>query len=288
VGEGDEVIVTPFTFIATAEVITQVGARPTFVDIEEKSFNLDPAKIEKALTHRTKAIIPVHLYGQAVDMSKIMDTAKKYGLKVIEDVAQAFGTEYHGWAGRPKKLGSMGDVGCLSFFPTKNLGGYGDGGMVLTNDHEVATRIKMLRVHGLDSNCGHFLLGYNSRLDELQAAILRVKLRWVDKWTRMRHQNASLYDKLFSSSTVPVRIPFQAPYARHRLRDYLKKKGIETKIYYPLPLHLQKVYRDLGCSDLDLPMAEKASKEVLSLPIYPELREAQIELVVNEIKNFFS
>ena len=302
VGEGDEVIVTPFTFIATAEVITQVGARPTFVDIEEKSFNLDPAKIEKALTHRTKAIIPVHLYGQAVDMRKIMDTAKKQGLKVIEDVAQAFGTEYHGWAaGRPKKLGSMGDVGCLSFFPTKNLGGYGDGGMVLTNDHEVVRRIKMLRVHGLDSNCGHSLLGYNSRLDELQAAILRVKLRWVDKWTRMRRQNASLYDKLFSSSTVPVRIPWEAPYARHsycaytiripkrdRLRDYLKKKGIETKIYYPLPLHLQKVYRDLGCSDLDLPMAERASKEVLSLPIYPELREAQIELVVNEIKNFFS
>lgn len=302
VGEGDEVIVTPFTFIATAEVITQVGARPTFVDIEEKSFNLDPARIEKALTHRTKAIIPVHLYGQAVDMGKIMDTAKKYGLKVIEDAAQAFGTEYHGWAaGRPEKLGSMGDVGCLSFFPTKNLGGYGDGGMVLTNDQEVARRIKMLRVHGLDSNCGHSLLGYNSRLDELQAAILRVKLRCVDKWTRMRRQNASLYDKLFSSSTVPVRIPWEAPYTRHsycaytiripkrdRLQDYLKKKGIETKIYYPLPLHLQEVYRDLGCSDLDLPMAERASKEVLSLPIYPELREAQIEFVVNEIKNFFS
>jgi len=299
VGEGDEVIVTPFTFVATAEVITQVDARPTFVDIEEKSFNLDPAKIEKALTHRTKAIIPVHLYGQAVDMRKIMDIAKKYGLEVIEDVAQAFGTEYHGWAGRPKKLGSIGDVGCLSFFPTKNLGGYGDGGMVLTNDHEVARRIKMLRVHGLDSNCGHSLLGYNSRLDELQAAILRVKLRWVDEWTRMRRQNASLYDKLFSSSIVPVRIPFQAPYARHsfcaytirtperdRLKDYLKKKGIETKIYYPLPLHLQKVYRNLGYGDLDLPIAERASKEVLSLPIYPELREAQIEFVVKEIKNF--
>jgi dTDP-4-amino-4,6-dideoxygalactose transaminase len=299
VGKGDEVIVTPFTFIATAEVITQVGARPTFVDIEEKSFNLDPTKIEKAITRRTKAIIPVHLYGQAVDMCKIMHTAKKHNLKVIEDVAQAFGTEYHGWAGRPKKLGSIGDVGCLSFFPTKNLGGYGDGGMVLTNDCEVARKIKMLRVHGLDSNCSHSLLGYNSRLDELQAAILRVKLRWVDKWTRMRRQNASLYNKLFSSSAVPVRIPFQVPYARHsfcvytirtpqrdKLKDYLKKKGIGTKIYYPLPLHLQEVYRNLGYNEDDLPIAERASKEVLSLPIYPELREAQIELVVKEIKNF--
>ncbi len=300
VGKGDEVIVTPFTFIATAEVITQVGARPTFIDIEEKSFNLDPAEIEQALTSRTKAIIPVHLYGQAVDMSKIMHTAEKHGLKVIEDVAQAFGTEYHGWAGRPRKLGSIGDVGCLSFFPTKNLGGYGDGGMVLTNDPEVARRIKMLRVHGQDSDCGHSLLGYNSRLDELQAAILRVKLRHVDKWTRMRRQNASLYNELFSSSAVPVRIPFQVSYARHsfcvytirtpqrdRLRDYLRKKGIETKIYYPLPLHLQKVYRNLGYSDLDFPIAERASTEVLSLPIYPELREAQIELVVKEVKKFF-
>ncbi|MFQ5835586.1 MAG: DegT/DnrJ/EryC1/StrS family aminotransferase [bacterium] len=301
VGEGDEVIVTPFTFIATAEVISQVGARPIFVDIEEKTFDLDPAKIEQALTSRTKAIVPVHLYGQAVDMGQIMHTAKEYGLKVIEDVAQAFGTEYRGWAGRPKKLGAIGDVGCLSFFPTKNLGGYGDGGMVLTNDPEVARKIKMLRVHGLDSNRGHSLLGYNSRLDELQAAILRVKLRWVDKWTRMRRQNASLYNKLFSSSTIPVRIPFQAPYAWHsfcaytirtpkrdRLRDYLKKKGIETKVYYPFPLHLLKVYRNLGHSNLDLPVAERTSKEVLSLPIYPELREVQIEFVVKEIKNFFS
>jgi len=299
VGEGDEVIVTPFTFIATAEVITQVGARPVFVDIEEKSFNLDPTKIKQALTSRTKAIIPVHLYGQAVDMDKIMHVAKKHGLKVIEDVAQAFGTEYHGWAHPPKKLGSIGDVGCLSFFPTKNLGGYGDGGMVLTNHHEVARKMKMLRVHGLDSNDNHSLLGYNSRLDELQAAILRVKLRHVDKWTRMRRQNASLYNELFSSSTIPVRIPFQAPYAWHsfcaytirtaqrdKLRDYLKKKGIETKIYYPLPLHCQKVYSNLGYSEGDLPVAERASKEVLSLPIYPELKEAQIELVVKEIKNF--
>lgn len=301
VGEGDEVIVTPFTFIATAEVITQVGARPAFVDIEEKSFNLDPTKIKQALTPRTKAIIPVHLYGQAVDMDKIMHVAKKHGLKVIEDVAQAFGTEYHGRAHPPKKLGSMGDVGCLSFFPTKNLGGYGDGGMVLTNHHEVARRIKMLRVHGLDSNGNHSLLGYNSRLDELQAAILRVKLRHVDKWTRMRRQNAFLYNELFSSSTIPVRIPFQAPYAWHsfcaytirtaqrdKLRDYLKKKGIETKIYYPLPLHRQKVYSNLGYSEGDLPVAERVSKEVLSLPIYPELKEAQIELVVKEIKNFLS
>jgi dTDP-4-amino-4,6-dideoxygalactose transaminase len=301
VGEGDEVIVTPFTFIATAEVITQVGARPTFVDIEEKSFNLDPAKIEHALTSRTKAIIPVHLYGQAVDMGKIMHTAKKHGLKVIEDVAQAFGAEYHSGAHQSKKLGSIGDVGCLSFFPTKNLGGCGDGGMVLTNDYEVARKIKMLRAHGLDSNHTHSLLGYNSRLDELQAAILRVKLRYVNKWRRMRHQNASLYNKLFSSSTIPVRIPCQAPYVWHsfcvytirtpkrdRLRDYLKEKGIETKVYYPLPLHLQGVYRNLGYSDLDLPVAERASKEVLSLPIYPGLKKAQIELVVKEIKNFFS
>ncbi|MFQ6067774.1 MAG: DegT/DnrJ/EryC1/StrS family aminotransferase [bacterium] len=300
VGEGDEVIVTPFTFIATAEVITQVGARPIFVDIEEKTFNLDPAKIEPALTPRTKAIMPVHLYGQAVDMGKIMSIAKENHLKVIEDVAQAFGAEYHGRSGRPRKLGSIGDIGCLSFFPTKNLGAYGDGGMVLTSDHKVARKIRMLRVHGLDSNYGHSLLGYNSRLDELQAAILRVKLRYVDKWMKMRCQNASLYNKLFSSCKIPVTTPSEVPYARHsfcvytvrmprrdELRDYLKKKGIETKVYYRLPLHLEKAYRSLGYNQGDLPIAEKTSKEVLSLPIYPELSKAQIELVVKEIKNFF-
>ncbi len=294
-GKGDEVITTPFTFVATAEVIVQVGARPVFVDIEEETFNIDPAKIEEAITEKTRAIIPVHLYGHPADMKPIMGIAKKYNLRVIEDAAQAMGAEYS-----LKKAGSIGDAGCLSFFPTKNLGGCGDGGMVLTNNEKTAEKIKALRTHGTKSDYIYSVFGYNSRLDELQAAILRVKLKYLDEWIEMRRQKASLYNELFSSFDIAVKVPFQAPYARHtycvytirtsereRLKEYLGAKGIGTKVYYPLPLHLQRVYEYLDYKKGDFPIAEKASREVLSLPIYPELEKDKIELVVREISNFF-
>lgn len=299
ISEGDEVTTAPFTFVATTEAIVQVGAKPVFVDIEEETFNIDPAKIEEAITEKTRAIIPVHLYGQAVNIEPIMRIAKKYSLKVIEDAAQAIGAEYG-----LKKVGSIGDVGCLSFFPTKNLGGCGDGGMVLTNDEKIAEKIKSLRIHGTKSDYIYSVFGYNSRLDELQAAILRVKLKYLDKWIEMRRQKAFLYNELFSSSpsgpSKGVKIPQEAPHARHsycvytictpereRLKEYLETKGIRTKVYYPLPLHLQRVHKDLGYRKGDFPLAEKASREVLSLPIYPELERDKIELVVKEISNFF-
>lgn len=321
IGKEDEVITTPFTFIATTEAITQVGARPVFVDIDEETLNIDPAKIEEVITERTKAIIPVHLYGQPADMGPIMRIAKKYKLKVIEDAAQAIGAEYNVTqslnpdqppsslenstspnSNFTKKVGSIGDVACLSFFPTKNLGGCGDGGMIITDDEEIARRAKALRVHGRSSNNYFYSLsGYNSRLDELQAAILRVKLRYLDQWIKMRRSKASLYNQLLSPSSTPIKLPLSAPYRKHtyylytiriskrdELKEYLRKKGIGTKIYYPLPLHLQKIYKSLGYGQGDLPVAEKASREVLSVPIYPELTEDKVELVAREINNFFT
>jgi len=321
IGKEDEVITAPFTFIATTEAITQVGAQPVFVDIDEDAFNINPEKIEEAIREKTKAIMPVHLYGQPAEMGPIMRIAKKYKLKVIEDVAQAMGAEYSFTqslnSDRPlsslenstsrdsnstKKAGSIGDVGCLSFFPTKNLGGCGDGGMIITDDEEIARTIRALRVHGRSSNNYFYsLAGYNSRLDELQAVILRVKLRYLDEWIKMRSKKASLYSQLLSSSSTPIKRPLSAPHGKHtyslytiriskrdELKEYLQKKGIGTKIYYPLPLHLQKIYNNLGYRQGDLPVAEKASKEVLSLPIYPELGEDKVELVAREINNFFT
>ena len=300
IGEEDEVITTPFTFFATAEAITQVGARPVFVDIEEESFNIDPAKIEEKLTKRTKAIVPVHLYGQPASMGSIMEIAGRHNLHIIEDAAQAFGAEYS-FSRAAKKVGSIGDLGCLSFYPTKNIGGCGDGGMILTHHEKIAERLRVLRDHGASSLYIHSMVGYNSRLDELQAAALRVKLRHVDSWIEMRRQNASLYDELLSNSKGLVTVPYQVPSALHtfcaytirahqrdRLRDYLTKKGVGTRVYYPLPLHLQEVYARLGYKKGDLPVSEKACQEVISLPMYPELKEEQIEFVVREIKNFFS
>jgi len=317
----DEVITSPFTFIATTEAIMQVGARPVFVDIDEETFNINPEKIEEAITEKTKAIIPVHLYGQPADMGPIMRIAKKYKLKVIEDAAQAIGAEYsftqslnsdqplssleNSTSPNPnskKKVGSIGDAGCLSFFPTKNLGGCGDGGMIITDDEEIAGRAKALRVHGVSSNNYFYsLAGYNSRLDELQAAILRVKLRYLDEWIKMRCKKASLYSQLLSSSSTPIKLPFSAPHRKHtyslytiriskrdELKEYLQKKEIGTKIYYPLPLHLQKIYDNLGYRQRDLPVAEKVSRDVLSLPIYPELGEDKVELVAREINNFLT
>jgi len=298
VGKGDEVIVPPFTFIATAQVITQIGANPVFVDIEEETFDIDVEKIEPAITEKTRAILPVHLYGHPAPMEKIISLARKYNLKVIEDSAQALGAEYLS-SQVFRKVGSLGDAGCLSFFPTKVLGGCGDAGMILTNKEEIAEKVRILRTHGLENNYSCSLSGYNSRLDELQGAILRVKLRYLDEWIEMRRRKASFYNELFTSFSSPVKVPQEASSVRHsygvytirtlqrnQLKEYLATKGIETKIYYPLPLHLQKVYKEIGYKKGDFPVAEKASKEVLSLPIYPELTEDKIEFVVKEIRNF--
>ncbi len=297
IGKGDEVIVPPFTFISTVGVITQIGASPVFTDIEEETFNIDTEKIEEVITEKTKAIIPVHLYGHAAQMEKIISVAKKYNLKIIEDAAQALGTECL-FLGIFYKVGSLGDVGCLSFYPTKVLGACGDGGMVLTNNEEVAEKIIFLRAHGLDGDYSYCIPGYNSRLDELQGAILRVKLKYLDDWINMRRQKAHLYNELFTSSPS-MKIPQEASYTRHNygvytirslqrdhLKEYLTRRGIGTKVYYPLPLHLEEIHKGLGYKKGDFPVAEKASRQVLSLPIYPELSEDDIKLVTEEIGKF--
>jgi len=319
IGPGDEVITTPFTFIATAEAITQTGATPVFVDIDPLTYTLDPNKIKEKITSRTRAIIPVHLYGQAADMDPILEIARKYSLQVIEDCAQALGARYKG-----KKVGSLGDAGCLSFFPVKNLGAYGDGGMVVTNNSEIAEKVDMLRRHGCKEKYFHLLPGYNSRLDTLQAAILRVKLKYLDKWNQKRQENAALYKELLQEldGIIP---PYVAPYndsvfnyytiriknfhtiriknfpdpgkssstpsspqrRRDQVQQALKEQGIETIIYYPLSLHLQEVYKYLNYQPGDFPESERAQEEVLSLPMYPELTSEKIETIVSAIKNFY-
>ena len=294
---GDEVITTPFTFIATTEAIVNCGAVPIFADIEPKTYNIDPAQIESRITSRTKAILPVHLYGQPADMEPILKLSKKYDIKVIEDCAQALGAEYRG-----KKVGSLGDAGCLSFFPAKNLGAYGDGGMVVTNESEIAEAVGMLRVHGAQTAYYHRVPGFNSRLDALQAAVLRVKLRYLEGWNEIRREKASLYGRLLGqiegiappyfeehskSSCNYYTISLTAPHLdRNELRKYLESKDIQTMVYYPLSLHLQEVYKDLGYKRGDFPQSEQAQEQVLSLPMYPELSEEQIERVVAEIKVF--
>jgi dTDP-4-amino-4,6-dideoxygalactose transaminase len=294
---GDEVITTPFTFIATAETITQCGATPVFADIDPKTYNLDPKKIEPKITKKTKAVIPVHLYGQPADMAPILELSKKYSLKVIEDCAQALGAEYKG-----KKVGSLGDAACLSFFPSKVLGAYGDGGMVVTNNPQIAERVAMLRNHGCQERYYHLVPGFNSRLDELQAAILRVKLRYLHQWIEQRRQKASLYSKLLGK-IEDVEPPYTAPYAHHifnyytirlknpkvrrdKLRQHLGAQGIATAIYYPLCLHLQEVYKSLAYKSGDFPESERAQEQVLSLPMYPELTDEQIETIAQAIRDF--
>ncbi|WP_337844909.1 DegT/DnrJ/EryC1/StrS family aminotransferase [Thermus sp.] len=282
IGPGDEVITTPFTFFATAEAISLVGATPVFVDIDPRAYNLNPELIEPAITPRTRAILPVHLYGQAADMNPILALAEKYGLKVLEDVAQAFGGEYKG-----RKLGTLGHAGAFSFFPSKNLGAYGDGGLIATNDDEVAERARMLRAHGSKRKYYNEVLGYNSRLDALQAAILRVKLPYVDRWNEARRQVARAYHELLGD--IPgLLLPYEAPYAKHVYHQYtvrvlggrrdevrmrLREMGIETMVYYPTPLHKLPVYTYLGYS---LPEAEKIASEVLSLPMSPWLSEGTL------------
>ncbi len=288
---GDEVITTPFTFIATAEAISYTGAVPVFVDIDPDTFNIDATKIEAAVTKKTRAIVPVHLYGQPADMDRIMMVAKKHGLRVIEDCAQSFGAEYRG-----RKTGSFGDTGCFSFFPSKNLGCYGDGGMVITDDRKLAEHMLSLRNHGSQVRYYHDEIGFNSRLDEIQAAVLTIKLRYLDEYNEKRRKNAMLYTAHLSGSGMQT--PSEQPETRHvfhqytvrvKERDSVKKKLDEGKvtssmIYYPVPLHLQAAYKDLGLKPGSLPAAEQAAREVLSLPMYPELTEGQIKTVAEAVK----
>ena len=297
IGEGDEVITVPHTFIATTEAISNVGGKVVFVDIDPKTYTIDITKIEEKINERTKAIIPVHLYGQPADMDPIMKLAKKYDLKVIEDAAQAHGAEY-----KREKVGSIGDVGCFSFYPGKNLGAYGDAGMVVTNNEEIAEKIRLLRNHGrITKKYEHKIEGYSSRLDNLQAAILRVKLKYLNKWNDMRRSNAKKYNELLNNIGGTI-TPYEAEYAKHvyhlyvigvekegrdKLREELRSKGIATGIHYPIPLHLQPAYRYLGFKEGDFPVTEKTSREILSLPMFAELNDQQIEEIVELIKNYF-
>ncbi len=296
IGPGDEVITVPFTFIATTEAICLNGARPVLVDIESGTFNMDVSRIEDKITARTKAIIPVHLFGQACNMDAVLAIAVKHGLKVIEDCAQAIGAEYNG-----RKVGSFGDIGCFSFFPSKNLGCFGDGGMVTAADKSVADRLKMLRVHGQAQRYLHETEGRNSRLDELQAAVLRVKLRHLDEWNEKRRSNATYYDNAFAAlrDSGKITLPGESKGCKHvyniynirtglrdRLRQYLSSKDIGTAIYYPVPLHLQPVYDKFGWKKGDFPVSEKACAEVLAIPVYPELNKDELEYTAGCVKDF--
>jgi len=295
IGKGDEVITIPNTFIATTEAISQTGVKIVFVDVNLWTYNIDVSQIEGAINERTRAIVPVHLFGEPADMNPIMKIARKYNLKVIEDACQAHGAEYKG-----KKVGSIGDAGCFSFYPSKNLGAFGDGGMVVTNGNEIAQKIKMLRDHGQIKKYEHLVEGYNSRLDEIQAAILRVKLKRLDEWNKLRRKNASIYNDLLEDVDEVV-MPLEAEYAKHvyhlyvirthrrdELQDWLKSKGIGTGLHYPIPLHLQRAYEYLGYKEGDFPVAEECAKQILSLPMFPELTQEEIEKVVTEIKRFFA
>lgn len=295
IGAGDEVITSPFTFFASAEAISMVGAKPVFVDIEAHSFNLNLDQLEPAITDRTRAILPVHLFGRAVDMTKLMAIAHKHNLYVIEDCAQSTGAT---WAeqGLNKKTGSIGHVGCFSFYPTKNLGACGDGGMVTTNDAAIADRIKVLREHGSPERYFHTDIGMNSRLDAIQAAILRVKLPYLDKWNVMRKVASDRYAQ-YLSPLPNIVTPHSCPSSvwnqytirlvdgdRDRVQTKLREQGVITIIYYPLPLHLQTVYEPLGYKQGSFPIAETVAHQVLSLPMFPEISEEQQLTVVEVLK----
>lgn len=290
VGPGDEVITVPFTFIATASAILYTGARPVFVDIDPETFTMDPARIAAAITPRTKAIVPVHLYGQPADMNPIAALARRHGLAVIEDACQAHGAAYEG-----RSAGGIGDLGCFSFYPGKNLGAYGEGGMVVTNDAGHARTLRMLRDWGAEQKYQHVMKGYNYRLEGLQGAVLRVKLRRLDAWTDASRAAAARYDRLLAGSGVAT--PTAAPYARHVYHLYvvrsprraawqeaLRARGIQTGIHYPVPLHLVPAFAELGYAAGAFPHAERAAAEVLSLPLYPELTTAQAEAVSGALR----
>ncbi len=292
VGPGDEVITTTHTFIATAEVISLTGARPVLVDINPRTYNLDPARVEAAITPHTKVVLPVHLYGQPAEMDALLDIARRHKLRVIEDAAQAHGATF-----RDKPVGTFGDIACFSFYPGKNLGAYGDGGILVTGDAELAERARMLRNHGRRDKYEHLLVGYGYRLDALQAAILDVKLKHLKKWNEQRRAHADYYTKLLSDLDVVT--PFEPEHIcsvyhlyviatphRDALLQHLKTRGIEAGIHYPIPLHLQPVYRDLGYQPGDFPDAERAANQVLSLPMYPELTQEQIEYIAEAVREF--
>jgi dTDP-4-amino-4,6-dideoxygalactose transaminase len=290
IGPGDEVITVPFTFVASVAAVLYAGARPVLIDIERRSFTIDPSAIQAAITPRTKAILPVHLYGQPADLDPILEVARRHGLAVIEDAAQAHGAKYKG---RP--VGSIGDISCFSFYPTKNLGAYGEGGAITTNNSEYAKKIRMLRDWGQDGKYHHVLRGYNYRMEGLQGAILRVKLRHLEKWTEARRAIAAQYDRLLADSGVEL--PAEMAEARHVYHVYtlrtedrdglqasLRADGIQTAVHYGLPAHLQPAYADLGYGVGSLPESEAAARQVLSLPIYPELSETAIAKVVSAVK----
>ena len=294
IGPGDEVITVPFTFVATVAAIVYAGGRPVFVDVEPRSFTMDPDQIESAITTKTKAILPVHLYGQAADMDPIMDIARRHGLVVIEDAAQAHGAEYKG-----RRVGGIGDIGCFSFYPGKNLGAYGEGGAITTNNSAYARTVQILRDWGQESRYHHMLKGFNYRMDGIQGAILRVKLRRLEKWNHARREHAKVYDQLLANSGVltPAIMPSNSHvwhiYAiRSKQRDNLQRalqdRGIQTGIHYPIPVHLQKAHGDLGYRLGDFPCSEEVAREVLSLPMFAELENQALHAVAEGIKSLHS
>jgi dTDP-4-amino-4,6-dideoxygalactose transaminase len=299
IGSGDEVLVPSFTFFATASAVSRLGATPVFVDIDPVSYTLDPADAERKITARTKAIIPVHLFGQMAEMNRLNALARDHNLVVIEDAAQAIGAELEG-----RRAGSWGDMGAFSFYPTKNLGGGGDGGLVTTRDEQLAQQLRLLRLHGMEPRYYHRIIGINSRLDSLQAAIVNVKLKYLDGWTMMRMQNAQRYSELFAEAGLEhiVGLPKSLPHRRHvwnqysvripeglrdDLRTNLTERKIGTEIYYPLGLHEQECYQNLGYAPDSLPETYKASREVLALPIFPELTESEQRSVVRGVRAYF-
>jgi dTDP-4-amino-4,6-dideoxygalactose transaminase len=301
VERGDEVVTSPFTFFATAGAIHNVGACPVFADIEEDTFNLDPAAAAAARTERTRAVMPVHLFGQMADMSAFRDLADRAGIALVEDAAQAIGARQRTPDGRWIATGSLGDACAFSFFPSKNLGGFGDGGMVVTGREATAERLRKLRVHGGRQMYHHEEVGYNSRLDSLQAAVLSVKLPYLARWSEQRRENARYYDDALAGlpglTTPVVRPENESIYNQYTVRvldgrrdalaEHLAARGVGSAVYYPLPLHLQECFADLGYREGDFPEAERASREVLSLPIYPELEEAEREYVARSVRDFF-
>src|SRR5262245_30642258 len=297
IGPGDEIITSPFTFFASGGSIARTGATPVFVDIDPETFNIAPSLIEEAITPKTRGIMPVHLFGLSADLDSIMSIAQKRSLLVIEDAAQAIDARYKG-----KAVGTIGGYGCFSFFPSKNLGGAGDGGLITTEKREVADRLRMLRVHGSRRKYHHEILGVNSRLDAIQAAILRVKLKYLDSWSTQRRKHADRYRELFGRYDLPeVRLPLEPGQDFHHvynqftirctnrdaLREHLRNLNLPSEIYYPVPLHLQPAFSYLGYTTGHLPVAEAISQEALSLPVYPELLEAQQERVVRAIADFY-
>jgi dTDP-4-amino-4,6-dideoxygalactose transaminase len=296
IGAGDEVITTAFTFFATGGAIVRAGAKPVYVDIDPVTFNIDPEKVEEAITDKTKAILPVHLYGQMADMERLAEIAEKHNLAIVEDAAQAIGAKQNG-----KTVGELGSAATYSFFPTKNLGAYGDGGMVVTNNDDVAEKARVIRVHGSKPKYYHHVLGYNSRLDEIQAAVLNVKFPHLEEWSELRRQKAETYTHLLKEQLgdlVKTPVEKKGNYhvfhqytirveKRDELQKFLNEQGVSTMIYYPLPLHQQPVFENLGYKAGDLPQAEKAAKEALSLPMFPELKTEQQEYVVVKIAEFY-